>query len=1075
MEEVVYPPEKNRNLMETDMPTYITYGWLARISTSPTNSNLITGIQFLSSLATQSGSTWNLTSPIQVFDIDDDGQNMISKTFTQIGDNTNPITLTTYEGENVSISIAAGVALGYYAFQGITKLRAITLAFATSVEIPSYCFDGCTNLESVSTNLSITTLYAGTFRGCTNLATIPTISATTIPDDCFNGCSSLSFSLTNITNVGIRAFKNVSTINVGNGILPLGIQLGEECFMGAEITSSDGLQFTDPQLSINAFKNCTFPSSTSITITYTGTEFAIYSGCFEATNIVGINIETTNANTTSAMFNDNSFKNCTGLEYVLFDASISNYLGLNCFDGCSQLTTYGNSTNIIDLSATALADYAFYNCASIVNVLVSSSLKNIPQYCFYGCTAITQFYTSSTDTTTTPIDLSNITSVNNYAFYNCTVVIDAYLAGGYNTMGVGEGAFDLASSTTTTRGPNQVTTRRDVGMSFWTHDGLTYNRTLGTVFVANFQGTVLNTILPFVPGPTGADVEITKIEYITGSSITTVVIPYTITEIGYRAFSSCLNLTTVVFTGKSRLSILNDEAFKNTQFTSFMVPKSLTTIAQGALPSTLTELTLLDDNGYIIGQCSSITTLLLNTTFTQTSIFTGNTVFPNLTTVKTNGLNATLQSYFFNHPSVTYENTLASVSLNLTTVTAASVSTFIDNVLSASALPSATQTTSTSTIRTTASGETITVKSVDLATVNLNLKAQEAAFQNVVESASATQKASIMEAIIAKANTDALVNTDFSSTASTSLATTYAAVTKAVTLPRVNAAYPVDTLASINQSLLYMALDNGESQYFVDSSTSPVGYYYKVTRINETQLTFCKSTYQHSVAQTISSVEFDDTDLPYITSPALLLFANANFTFDLGSLKFFNMPPLAELPTGYTYTLNGDGSVTLSFNGVEVNSVVAAQSILPTFKDLSPLVYFTSCLLSGTRVQTPNGPVPIESVRVGDMVLNHKKEAVRVIEIGSGTHNVATARKLDTIYTIPQNQYGAKSAVYLTKGHRVLTKHGNLVLPEKLGFLPAHPSEYCDSEGNYTVYHLRLDDSESSIVVNGGCAVESWK
>ena len=135
-----------------------------------------------------------------------------------------------------------------------------------------------------------------------------------------------------------------------------------------------------------------------------------------------------------------------------------------------------------------------------------------------------------------------------------------------------------------------------------------------------------------------------------------------------------------------------------------------------------------------------------------------------------------------------------------------------------------------------------------------------------------------------------------------------------------------------------------------------------------------------------------------------------------------------------------------------------------------------SCLLQGTRVHTPLGYTPIEKIREGDLIYNQEREPIYVEQVMCNTYTFQTNNPFNIVFKIPKGSLGNKSAVYLTRGHRVIRKNGNAVLPEKLGFLPAPYPEVFDEKGTYTVYHIRVKDSEKNhLVVNGGCVVESWK
>lgn len=162
---------------------------------------------------------------------------------------------------------------------------------------------------------------------------------------------------------------------------------------------------------------------------------------------------------------------------------------------------------------------------------------------------------------------------------------------------------------------------------------------------------------------------------------------------------------------------------------------------------------------------------------------------------------------------------------------------------------------------------------------------------------------------------------------------------------------------------------------------------------------------------------------------------------------------------GETYTIGTVSLTNYGLNGLNVSGIATVDS----------------CLLEGTMVETPNGPVKIESIRVGDYVLNKHRLPVRVTDCLIGRHNIQTAKDYNRIFKVPRGRFGAKMDVYLTWGHRVMSNHGLMVLPERLGCQQPDMSEYCDVNGKYTVYHLEVEAPSEHFIVNGGCIVESWK
>lgn len=180
--------------------------------------------------------------------------------------------------------------------------------------------------------------------------------------------------------------------------------------------------------------------------------------------------------------------------------------------------------------------------------------------------------------------------------------------------------------------------------------------------------------------------------------------------------------------------------------------------------------------------------------------------------------------------------------------------------------------------------------------------------------------------------------------------------------------------------------------------------------------------------------------------------------------------PIKHIEVGQTYSVGSYVLMNYGLNGANISSPIPSSSggILDPNKD--------SCLLKGTLVHSPMGYVAIETLKEGDPIFNQDNVAIRVEQMFSSTYTFQTNDPFSVIYKIPKGASGNKTHVYLTRGHRVIRKNGNGVLPEKLGFVPAPYSEVFDEKGSYTVYHIRVQDSEKNhLVVNGGCVVESWK
>lgn len=129
------------------------------------------------------------------------------------------------------------------------------------------------------------------------------------------------------------------------------------------------------------------------------------------------------------------------------------------------------------------------------------------------------------------------------------------------------------------------------------------------------------------------------------TSLTSIVVPVTVTSIGQKAFASCTSLKDVTL--NEGLTTIDKQAFyESTALTSISIPASVTTINNGAFNgcSGLTSVTFKDgskitsfDEDYIFARCSSLKTITLpeNVTSISNYMFAGCTSLTNVVIPKT--------------------------------------------------------------------------------------------------------------------------------------------------------------------------------------------------------------------------------------------------------------------------------------------------------------------------------------------------------------------------------------------------------------------------------------------------------
>ena len=127
------------------------------------------------------------------------------------------------------------------------------------------------------------------------------------------------------------------------------------------------------------------------------------------------------------------------------------------------------------------------------------------------------------------------------------------------------------------------------------------------------------------------------------------------------------------------------------------------------------------------------------------------------------------------------------------------------------------------------------------------------------------------------------------------------------------------------------------------------------------------------------------------------------------------------LPSGEMVTLNGDGTVTVQADGdLETNTFTYQVGDEDGNTDTAFVEMTTlPCLVAGTLVDTPAGPVPVERLKPGDLVMTRDDGAQPVRWCGRATRR---ATGPDAPVAIAAGALGDHGAAELSPNHRVLMR-----------------------------------------------------
>lgn len=167
-------------------------------------------------------------------------------------------------------------------------------------------------------------------------------------------------------------------------------------------------------------------------------------------------------------------------------------------------------------------------------------------------------------------------------------------------------------------------------------------------------------------------------------------------------------------------------------------------------------------------------------------------------------------------------------------------------------------------------------------------------------------------------------------------------------------------------------------------------------------------------------------------------------------------------------------TVTSPLGDTRVYSVVVYVKLLPDE---------LACLLEGTTVRTPEGYVPIETIREGDYIRTLKYDIV-VTKVGKWEVDLNDEKQRNDLsrkmYKIPAGRLNCDSDTYISHYHRILIEDASNAensklfrLPEKIGLEVANPLQFA-VDGKFRFYHLQLKYG-NYFMVSGGCIVEAWE
>ena len=460
-------------------------------------------------------------------------------------------------------------SIGECAFSNCTRLTSINIPDNVT-SIGNNAFFGCDNLESVNIGYRVKSIGDWAFTSCGfSSITIPS-SVTSIGERAFSNTKLTSITIpSSVTSIGSWVFANCNYLrsaSISYGITAISSNAFYECSKLSSVSLPYGLT----NIGVGAFWKCSSLTSINIPGTVTNIGGSAFYGC---SGLASITIPNSVTEIGGAAFFD-----CTGLAFVICYATTPPTIGNNVFYGMNSttplyvrsasLTTYSSTSSWSETFINILAVTSFGSCGDNLNwvlgsngILIISGKGVMDSYDGYE-DEYSPWSGYNNDITSVVIS-EGVTSIGQEAFAGCSgltsVTIPSSLAN------VGSWAFSNCSGLTAVHISN---------LTAWCN----------IEFINEYSNPLYNAHHLFLSGseitslviPNGKTT-IRDYSFIGCTGLSSVTIPSSITSIGRYAFSFCSGLTSLTFPN----SVINIEysAFNAcTGLISVIIPNSVSSI-----------------------------------------------------------------------------------------------------------------------------------------------------------------------------------------------------------------------------------------------------------------------------------------------------------------------------------------------------------------------------------------------------------------------------------------------------------------------------------------------------------------
>lgn len=489
---------------------------------------------------------------------------------------------------------AAVTTFGTYVFDGDTSLTTVTFADNSELTtIGSYSFQNCSSVTRIDlTTTKVTAIKQSAFAGCTSLAAVNLDSGvlTTIDSSAFSNCVELTSVIvpSTVTAIGSAAFGGCT------GLTSLTLP-----FIGSSAT--DYSYRANSTLFGYIFSGTQSAGCTQITQKYKSSSNSSSESSYSVYIPNGLNTVTiTGAPADKKTVQQYAFNGCTLVPNIILKGGV---LETYAFNGYTGLKTFEYKD-----ASTPLPQYAFQNATNLTTVRITNpkeGFNKIDTSTFYGCKLLTDFVIPETVTTigtsafqyceaySNIVLPSKLTEIAGSAFYGCKSISNIVIPD--SVTSIGSGAFAVCPGITKMTIPFTGTSAAAETGSNTSSFGYIFGTTsytggtAGTSYHMNDPATTVTGAGTYYYPSNLKEVVYTGTKLTSGAfsgakTLTTVVLPDSITEIPNACFYGCSGLTSSPV--KSTVTKIGKSAFYGcTGLTSVTIPTGVTELEAGVFES----------------------------------------------------------------------------------------------------------------------------------------------------------------------------------------------------------------------------------------------------------------------------------------------------------------------------------------------------------------------------------------------------------------------------------------------------------------------------------------------------------